>query len=123
MFDEESFLPLLKYGKLDKYAELAYERISDELIDEFGVSNEFKAIIKQRIKIEQMYYQQVIRNDKSNQLLINVEEKELEDMKQGIGKTNIMKAVVNLEKTMGFKIDFQTFTTYQFYYYMKVLSE
>ena len=122
IYDTESYEPLLKHGKIDRFAQIAYEKLESDLVDIFGVSQEFKTIINKRIVIELMYLKQVETGDTSNQLLIDVEESELAALRKSQGKSDIYMAIASLA-SKGFVIDPEKLTVFQFYKYTKYLTQ
>jgi len=46
---------LNKGTRIDFAGQLAYQKIQDEMIDTFGVSNEYLQILQAKIRIEKMY--------------------------------------------------------------------
>jgi hypothetical protein len=126
IYETENFAPLLKnrtYGKVGRYAPLAFTKIQDELIDNFGISNDYKNILRKRIKIELLYLHQFKTKDKSNQLLIEIEEAEIEAIKKTFKKSDIHMSIIAIEKAMGIKIAHNELTIYDFYKYTKYLMQ
>lgn len=75
-----------KTGKLCKRAESVYSKLQDELIDTFGISEDFLQILTNKIKIEGYYHDQILTGDMSNQpfidmLIIDNEELDIETEK------------------------------------------
>jgi hypothetical protein len=69
-----------KSHKVCGAAPKAYKALQDDIINRFGVSQQFQAYLEKKILIERMYCQQIITGDKSTQAAIEVYELELKEM-------------------------------------------
>lgn len=112
----------LKKGRLDRFAIVAYQNLNDQLIDSFGISDNYMNILKETANIEAMYARQIRTGDRSNRLLIDVAEIELERMKAAQPKGDFMDSVVYIEKEMGFPLDPEKTTVYAYYNYSRYLA-
>lgn len=121
-YEENDLSGLLKHGKLDMYAAQAYEILQDQLVDTFGISTDFLKILKLSIRIEEMYAKQIKTGDKSNQLLINIAEFELEKLKNVPVKSDLYDSLVYIESALGFKLNPKEITVFDFYKYSKFVA-
>jgi hypothetical protein len=109
--------------KAGRVAKKAYETIHDQLIDQFGVSETFLDIMRLEARIEEMYSRQLRTGDRSNQLLIDVEEMELSKLKDAPQRGDFNSAIVYIEKEMGFPLDPEKTSLFTYYNYSRYLSK
>lgn len=122
VFETKSLTPLLKKGKLCKLAEKAYEKIQDELIDNFGVNNDFLRMLKLKAQIELMYSAQIETKDKSNQLFIEIKEIELKELEAAQTKGDIYESIIAIEEHLGFRLDVKKISIFEYYKYSKTIA-
>lgn len=123
VYETNDLSHLLKRGKVDRFAYKAYDLIQDQLIDAFGVSEDYKRIISDTIRIEEMYARQIKTGDTSNQLLIEVAEAELEAAKNKPKHGDFFEAIVYIEKSMQIRVNSKELNVFEFYKYCQVLSK
>jgi len=122
-YEQNDLSYLLKRGKLNRYAGLAYDRLQDQIIDEFGVNEKYIEILKARIRIEEMYAKQFKTGDTSNQLLIDLAEEELTALEAKQEKGDLFESLAAMEKNMGFRLQLKEVTVYEFYKYSNFISK
>lgn len=99
-----------------------WEKIYDEYIVRFGLSEEFADILKKQKEIARLIVERITTGDKSILTLIKIAELELEMIEKRIAKGdfNMMKGY--MEQGLGFSIDTRKTTVAEFYSYIKVLK-
>lgn len=102
--------------------ESAWENIYNEYINEFGFSEAFLSIKRKEIHIAQMKVELVLTGDRSLLTFIEIEEEELQEMKQAVGKSNFMESKIAIENKFKFQINMMTTSIKEFYSYLKHLK-
>lgn len=115
---------LLKKGnKVDFAGKIAYEMIQDDMIDTFGIADEYMAILELKIKIERMYAK-LLSGDKKQQLLIELEEAELVRIEsKQTTKTDLQESLFQIEKIQGVRYNPKEITVYDFFKLAKLVSK
>lgn len=120
---ELSFILKSERNEMCHRAPNVYQKLQDELIDTFGISDDFLQILKNKIKIEQYYYDQIETGRTSNQILIEmlkIENKELETDKS---KADLFEGIHVIGKFFpNVPVDPKTISVYDFHNYSKVIS-
>ncbi len=100
MQQNSDFTKLSKSGKICKRARGVFENIRDEIVDTFGVSNEFLRIHRTTINIELLKCELLHTGDRTLNFHIQMEEKILQDfMKPFTGnKNDLFDAMVWIKK-------------------------
>lgn len=115
---------LLKCGtKTDFAGHIAYQRLQDDMIDTFGISEDYTQILNAKIRIEKMYAKMLSSGDKSQQLLITIEEIELEKLEKMPTKTDLQESLYQIEKIQGVRYPAKEITVYDFYKLAKLVSK
>lgn len=117
---------LIKKVKVDEKIERqlmdAWEKISNEFVDEFGFSDTFLAMKKKEIEIALLQCKLVETDDRSIETDIEIAEIELESIRKEISGTHFRDAKIAIEKTMKFQINMNTTSIRDFYQYLKELN-
>lgn len=115
---------ILRKGEteLNSDAIKAFELLQDEFIFNFGINDNHKKYIDLRCRIELQYIQQVLSGDRSNQLIINLLENELNFNFGQEKEANYFNAVIALER-WGIKVDIMDCSVYVFYNYLNELKK
>lgn len=116
IYENKSFEPLLKKGKLCKRALDVYERLKDELIDNFGANDQYLKVLQNKINIELKYIEQIKTGDRSNQIFIDILEIQNKELlaKQG-ENTDLYDATIAMEEFYKREIDLSKITVFMFY--------
>jgi hypothetical protein len=122
MHNEGDLTQLSKTGKICKRARIVFEKIRDEVIDEFGVSNQFLKIHKSNIAIELMKCELLHTGDRTLIFHIQMEEKFIQDTMKSMGKTNLYDAMVWVKRQQ-ISFDENKVTTFWFLKYMDHLAK
>ena len=114
-----------KKKKVDKYALDVYLSIQNQVVDEFGVGKEFLSELKNEVKIQLLYIKQVQTGDMTTQIHIDRLKDKVDQIRQSKkeGVVDVFESIIHLEKSLGFKLDPNTMTVFQFYKYADVLSK
>jgi hypothetical protein len=122
LHSNNDFTQLSKTGKICHRARLVFERIRDEVIDEFGVTSEFLSIHKANIRIELMKAELMQTGDRSLIFHIEIEEKLLADMLNPMKSVNLYDAMVWI-KRQGISFEENKVSTFWFLKYMDHLMK
>lgn len=124
VYEQKDYRYLLKKGKkVDRFADVAYLKMQDELVDQHGVGDLFLKILRMKIKISLMQADQVLSGDRTSEIKVKILEDKIKEMEVGFKDVNIFQTVISLEKVMGFKMDLKTLTVGEFYKYAKFVSK
>ena len=123
VYENEDFTRLLKHGKLDGFSLVAYEKIQEGIIDAFGISHAYLELLQAKIRIEEMYAKQLKTGDKSNQILIDMAEQEIEKMQITPQKSDLFESIAFIEKFQNFRINSKELTVFEFYKYSQYVSK
>jgi len=119
MIVNENKIKYLSKSKLSGlFIKDALNKIQDQLIDAFGVSDIYKRKLKIQIDIEILKLKQLINNDFSTEIDIKLLQKELialENIKQ---QGDLMDLKISIENYMKLKIDFKDISVFEFYKYV-----
>lgn len=113
---------LLKKGDLCEKAGYVYQKLQDELVDEFGISEDFLQILRNKLKIESYLADQIITGNKSNQIFIEMLEIDNEEATVKDTKFDLFDSIIPIEKYMGFKFDPKKITVFEFHKYSRFVS-
>jgi hypothetical protein len=116
------FTQLSRTGKICKRARIVFEKIRDEIIDEFGPSSEFIAIHRASINLELMQSELMRTGDRSLIFFIQIEQKMISDMLAPMGRVNLYDAMIWIKRQQ-ISFDENKVTTFWFLKYMDHLMK
>lgn len=122
LYENNDISQISKTGKTCAFAGKAYERLQDEIIDTFGVNEDFLKILKNKIKIELLYASQIETGDKSNGWKIQMLELDNAELSNKKTKMDLFECIIAIEKQMGFTINPKELTVFMFYKYSKTIA-
>ena len=108
--------------KLREHLTRVWEGIYEEYFKEFGKSERFKAILDKTKEIILLYCKLHETKDRFILTWIAIAEDELNELKSGIEKFNIMQSKMAIESRMKFQINMQSTSIREFYSYLKNLK-
>ena len=108
--------------KLAKKLNLAWEKMYDEYLQEFGFSEAFLALKKKEMEIALIQCSLILTNDRSFETEIEIAEDELNALKNNLGASDFMDAKKAIEKNMKFQINMNTTSIREFYSYLNDLN-
>ena len=122
IYTDLNLLPISKTGKLCRRAEKVYQSMKDEIVDEFGVSEDYKKILLNLIRIEK-YYGEIMRTgDRSKLFFIEV----LEDKNKALRGTHtgvhLAELLLYFEQE-GIKREYETITVFDFHHCSKFIEK
>jgi hypothetical protein len=121
--DQDLSWLLIKKQKVTKAIMLklqkAWDKIYDQFIKEFGLSESFLEILKKEAEIAKLKLKLVLTGDRINITWINIKEEELHEMKKGIGKAGFLDSKKAIEYKFKFQINVRTTSIKEFYSYLK----
>jgi len=123
-FSENGELKYLLHhdGNVDFAGQYAYEKIQDEMIDTFGISQEYLAVMQAKIRIEKMYAK-YLAGDKAMKLLITIEEIDLEKLEKAPTKVDLQETLFQIEQIQGVRYNPKEITVFEFYKLAKLVSK
>ncbi len=113
---------LLKSGEPCEHAPHVYQLLQDQLVDAFGISDDFLTILRNKLKIESYLADQILTGNKSNQIFIEMLEIDNGELRAAESKSDLYDSIIPIEKYMGFKLDPKTITVYEFHNYSKHIA-
>ncbi len=120
MFDNNDLTQLSRNGKVCKRVDEVFERLKDEFIETFGISEDFMKLQRKRIELELLLCKQVQTGNMSDQFFIDFLQDEINEMQQyKTAKNNLWDTVPWVEHEMG-GMHIDTFTTTVFEYFNRV---
>lgn len=123
LYKKHDLTQLSRTGKICKRVELVLQGLQDQIIDEFGASEDYIKVHNKKIKLELMYCEQVKTGNKSNQFFIDLLEDEIEELsKPKISNEDIHDAVLHIEKYQGVKLSVKELTVFEWHKYMKFIT-
>lgn len=100
----------------------AFEDIQRQLVDRFGISENFSEILELRREICELQCDVAITGDRFHNTFIRIKEAELEQLLAVKGATNEeLKTII--EKWLGFKLNLQQITISEWFSYLKQFSQ
>lgn len=97
--------------------------IYDEYLNEFGLSDEYKEILKVKRKIANLQADYIIKGDRVLLNFINIEKNALESLYDTSKKGSTFRdSLVHLEKMQGIKINTKTITVADYYNYLRSIK-
>ena len=122
LYEETDFSYLSKTGKICKRAASVYEKFQDQLIDTFGINEDLLKIIKNKIKIEILYAEQIETGDKSTGWKIEFLELDNLELQNKQTKTDFYQQTFEIQKHVPYQIDLKTITIFQYYTQKKIIA-
>ena len=97
--------------------------IYDEYLNEFGLSDEYKEILKVKRKIANLQADYIIKGDRVILNFINIEKNALESLYDTSKKgSSFRDSLVHLEKMQGIKINTKQITVADYYNYLRSIK-
>lgn len=118
-----SFILRPHYSKMCHRAPEVYQKLQDELIDTFSISDDYLQILQNKIKIEQYYYDQIETGRTSNQIFIEILKIENKELESDTSKTDLFEGIHAIGQFFpNVPVDPKTITVYDFHNYANVIS-
>ena len=103
--------------------ERRWAAIYDEYLNEFGLSQEYKEILKVKRKIANLQADYIIKGDRIILNYINIEKNALESLYDSSkGGSSFRESLVHLEKMQGIKINTKQITVADYYNYLRSIK-
>ena len=93
-----------KTGKICKRAPSVYDKMTSQLVNKFGVSEDYLQIIRNKVKIEQYYIDQIETGNKSNQIFIEILEIDNAELESKNTKTDLFDMVTMIKEGLNFDV-------------------
>jgi len=122
LYENEDFTQLSKTGKICKRVTNVYEKLQDEIIDNFWINEDFLKVLKNKIRIELLYADQIETGNKSNQWKIEMLEIDNDMLSNQKTKSDLYESIIAIEKYLGVSKDPKQLTVYQFYKYSQTIA-
>lgn len=105
------------------YLQGIWDRMYDQIIEEFGLSDEFKQMLKLRQRRIRHLSNYVIFEDSSELTEAELIEIELNELVGEVGDVSDYDSIIMMERVMGIKINVREFTVYEYHSYLVNLSK
>lgn len=113
----------LKYKKSDFNGLIQlWEVIYSEYIKEFGLSKDFKDILKLKVNIAKQKAEFIETGDRIKLNFIALDENRLKEIEKSEPKQSFYKTLMHIEKSQGVRLTDKTTTVYEFYNYINNLN-
>ena len=123
IFEYSDLSFISKTGGMCHRAEEVYQKLQDQLVNKFGVADDFLQILRNKIKIEQYYYDQITTGDKSNQIFIEILEIENGELKTEHVKADLFEGIMIMGKYFpNVPVDPKTISVYAFHSYANTIA-
>ena len=122
IYEKNDLSYISRTGKLCKRASKVYDKLSDELVDTFGVSEDYMKILRLKIKVEMLWGTIIETKDRSKKVFIDMYEIEIEELKAKNKQSDLFDMIIAIEENIGVKMNYKTLTVYEFHKYAKRLS-
>lgn len=119
VISKNDFNYIAKKGKAGKKVKVAYQKIEDELIDTFGVSDDYKKTLKNNIRIAILRCDVMITGDRTKLIFIERLEQQNKEIEDTQVKGDIYEAIHNLQQRTPYRIDLKLITIFEFYTMIK----
>ena len=108
--------------KLLKKLSEAWEKLYNEYLEEFGLSETFKSLKEKEIELALLKLEQVETGDRKLNTIIKILEIELNEMKASTGRAGFMDTKIAIESKFKFQINLHQTSIREFYSYLKHLN-
>jgi len=132
-------LPIYNWNKIHETGDLGYlfleykksdfkglihlwDSIYSEYIKEFGLSKEYKEILKLKVNIAKQKADYIHSRDRIKLNFIALDESRLQEIEKKEPKQSIHKTLMHIEKAQGVRITDKNTTVYEFYNYINNIN-
>lgn len=122
LYDTHDLSYISKTGNICKRAYGVFEKLQDEIIDNFGVSKEYLAYHNLKIELELLEAEKMRTDDRVIQFEIDVAEMELEKLNDTPIKKRDMYDTIVWMKQRGISFNEDTLTIFWYYKYLQFLA-
>lgn len=102
---------------------VAWSSIMNEFIAEFGLNNAYQQYLKLMAKVVNLNYDIYIKGHKWKKIKAKSKEAQAKSMIATDHSVSISEVIADISKQMGFRVDPQTTTVFEFYGYIKHLNK
>jgi hypothetical protein len=106
-----------------KPLELALKKLSNEYIDTFGISDEYRQILELNRDIKVLEIDFILTKDRSKLTMIELKKAELKAVVNGGSKMSVEKIKMQVDKYMHYDVDLKKVSVKQFYTYLEGIKE
>lgn len=113
-----------KFVKIHDQLEKQWDNLYNEYLDHFGLSKNYKQIIDQETKICKLLIKRWLKNDRSMENIIEIEEIKLKELNQTKKKTSTFEediAIIEQHRKIG--LDPHKTSVKMFYTYVKMIQD
>ena len=122
LFENKDISQISKTGKLCKRINKVCDKLQDEIIDTFGINEDFLQIIKNKIKIEILYADQIETGDRSTGWKIEFLELDNKELENKQTKTDFYTQLFLLQKHLPYQIDTKKMSIFDYYNTSQIVS-
>lgn len=119
--DDSNYSYLIKEKGFFGNVELAFENIQRQLVDRFGISENFAEILELKREICELECEVALTGERIHETFIDIKKHEIEQLLKIKGSTT-EEIKVFLEKWLGFKLNLHEVSTSEWFTYLKQFS-
>lgn len=124
LHEENDFKWLIRNEKKPNiFAKVRFKKIKHDFINTFGVDDRYANYLDKLCEIEMLKIDIALNGDRTKEMFVKIAEFELEDMLNEKEAEVYNHGIIHIEKYMGFKLDTNTTTVYEFYSYVKEIEK
>lgn len=99
------------------------KKLSNEYIDTFGISDEYRQILELSRDIEVLKIDFILTQDRSLLTMIEIKKDQLKAISKSNNKSDLNKLKMHVNKFMGYSVDMNKTSVKEFYTYLEGLKE
>ena len=103
--------------------EKGLKKLSNEYIDTFGISDEYRQILELSRDIEVLKIDFILTHDRSLLTMIEIKKDQLKAISKSNNKSDLNKLKMHVNKFMGYSVDINKTSVKEFYTYLEGLKE
>lgn len=103
--------------------EKGLKKLSNEYIDTFGISDEYRQILELSRDIEVLKIDFILTQDRSLLTMIEIKKDQLKAISKSNNKSDLNKLKMHVNKFMGYSVDMNKTSVKEFYTYLEGLKE
>ncbi len=133
-------LPIWNFDVINRTADLSYlyigkvpeepadltenwYKIYDEFLDEFGLTDKYKELIRLKKKAVKLFAQAILEDKRYLKPLAEVAWRRAEDLANTLDGNNLSETTALLSKFMGYRINIMEIPVMDFYSYIKLMEK
>ncbi len=122
IYKQTSLYPLSKTESLCWRANSIFQKLSDEIVDEFGIDNNYKKLLNLELDLERYRLIMQRTGDRTNIVHIKIIQLKIDDLKGKHKDSDLHKSVFIMQQK-GISKDFKTITIAEYFKAQELLQE